>query len=726
MKKEYSRKRVGKYMGALLLLCTIVILLWKAYDRYTYQALRKDPSLHSAMDENGVFRIDSLQDLGWFFRYINEGHEGLNGVLECDLDMAGKAVGGKCYRGTFDGNGHTISNRTTELFLVLETGSRVENLILENVSIMDEKYGCGAVAWSNYGEIVNCQVSGHVEGRGYTGGIAAENFGLILGCTNRAEVVSAETGEDAESSGGDMDYGAGGIAGLSATTKQEDDIPPISAIVNCVNEGNVTSPVLSGGICACLEDRTREEPANHSVQELVEVFGYSLEDAAEPAPDGGAGNNAPEGGYGESAPDVVDGRHYSVINCKNHGTVSVSRTVDQNGGYTVAGGICGDFSYGDLYHCANLGKVEISEEAPKVSETGWIYANRPMAITYIMGFAPTAKHHIVDCVSLKGTIAYAMRHENMMEIAKEELALWEKGELPYVSNNWSFDLEEAARVCSLEPLQVEESELSLGKDNYYLCEDFALKLPEGFEITEEYLDGDCYALRIRWGERETEGPAGEAALCASSDYEVWLLRKQADVDAALKEIRESNTLWRIPSFIEEVYGTLPNNHLLGIDSLNLPGHKCYCEKNTEGKRIFMENGIPLGQLGNFMREDDHYLGNLVSMPMEGNIEEGLEAKWMLLFTNHATNIQPDRDYIDMVEEGFYPLDGKEARIRVQGGDTLWDLAGKYTGSYGSWKMLADINGIEDPDVLLEGQELLVPDREAWEKRPLGIEEKFLQ
>lgn len=705
-----------KVIDVIALWLLVAELCLAGYADNAYQMKRSDPALYGTMDENGVFWISTARDLGWFLRYVREGHEELDGALNCDIDLEGKNCFGSTYRGHFDGNGHTISGGVCELIMFLETGGRIENLNLENVSVTDDKHGCGGLVYCNYGEIVNCQVSGYVEGTDYTGGIAGTNYGLIEGCVNRADVVSTKN-DVSYRYGSDKEGGAGGIAGFSGTAERENDLPRVSAVTWCVNQGNVTAQTIAGGICAVVDDRTSEKAPNHSVQEMVEEFGYSLTED-----DGQA--EAEQENEAEARRAALNGKHISqellsVQNCKNEGNVTVEQVVDCYGVYTKAGGICGILHQGGLYRCANLGTVRISEDAPERSETGWIYVNRPMAITYNMGFAQSEKHHIVDCVSLKGTVTETMRHESVMELTEAEMALWEVGKLPYISNNWQFDLEQAVHDCSLEPLGITEHALSQKKKNYYLCDAFALKLPEGFEVTEESADGACYALRIRQEEAAAQNVKGEED-AAFSDYEVWLLRKDADVGGALQEMRASNTLWKTAYFIEEVFHTLPNEHILSIDSVNLPGHKCYRQRDVFGRRIYMEDGIPSSWLPSFMQERDHILGNLVVMPLEGDKEAGFSAKWILVFTNRTNNIHPSDAYIKLIEEGFYPLAGTEQFITVQRGDTLWGLAERYTRDGGNWSVLSDMNGMERKDRLLAGQQFLVPEKETWEKKPVDL------
>lgn len=689
-----------------------------------------DAVTRSKMDENGVVHICSERDLRYFMEYLEHGNKTTDAVLDADIDLQETWSSVSNYAGHFNGQGHTILHQKLFIWDKLESGAVVENLNLQDVDIKSFRAGAGGIAYRNYGEIRNCQVSGRIEGLNYAGGIVSGNFGLITDCINYADIISTETGETYEQKYHYDGYGAGGIAGVSGTSRSENKKYQAkkSAILNCENYGSVTAFTLAGGICAYVEDRTNESAANLSVQELVETtdFGvYEPEDSnsyEEKEEKVKTAEIADKNGV-KIEKDLVNGMHYSIIGCKNYGTVMAEQVVDIHESYTRAAGICAYLHYGDLYHCANLGNVRISEEAPKVSDTGWVYANKPYAITKTMGLSPSI-HHVVDCVNLKGTMPGTMWNESVMEVTEDELELWEQGELPYVSNNWQFQLEEAVRVCSLEPLCVEEDASSAGWENIYRCEDFVLSLPKGFVVEEEYLGDTCYALHVTIEEGALQKLPESLQGQETADFEVWILRKEADVSKAYTEVAETVNRWQgfeYKYFIEEIYQTIPNYWFLEIGAINLPFHKGVSEKDLGGKRIFMESGLPVTQLYSYQREGDHVLGNYLSMPLEGNREEGLKARWIFLFTNRETNIHPERSYMDAIEQGFYPLDGSENLIEIQKGDTLSSLAKNHLGDSGDWRLLADINGLEEPNLLFAGDFLLIPDKEAYEKKPAYID-----
>lgn len=447
----------------------------------------------------------------------------------------------------------------------------------------------------------------------------------------------------------------------------------------------------------------------NSVQDLIQNFEFAEreEDAESPG--------AEESG---EKTEEEQRSHYSIRNCKNYGTITAEfRRDDDARKHTQVAGICAELYKGCLYHCASLGTVRFDSDAPDRSEDGWVYTNQPMAIAEIMGFAPVEEHHIVDCVSHQGMIDSPMRHENVMEITIDQIALWEEGALPYISNNWQFDLEEAIKLCALESLEIEESELSKEKDETCLCQEFFLNLPKGFVIREMKVGGVCYGLKIRYEGKDE----------AYSDYETWLIRKTADIDQALEEVRTSNSPdeWRIRSFVEKVYDTLTASHMWNIDSINLPFYGCYSLTTGPCRQNYLEDGLSSGKLNLYMQEGDHCLGNLASMPLEGSQEDGLEAKWIFVFTNHETNIRPSAQYIDTIKEYVYLLDGSSACVQAEPGDNLWKLAEVCTGDGANYLWLANRNHMTVSDPLYVGDLVLLPDYERWEQRQNQIGTSYL-
>lgn len=109
------------------------------------------------------------------------------------------------FRGSFDGNGHTIRNLRIEtgsvqgLFTAIDTNSEVRNLGITNVYVV-ARFLSGGLAGENRGRILNCYSTGRViSGEGTAGGLVGENWGTITASYSTAAVTGGR--------------GVGGLAG---------------------------------------------------------------------------------------------------------------------------------------------------------------------------------------------------------------------------------------------------------------------------------------------------------------------------------------------------------------------------------------------------------------------------------------------------------------------------------------------------------------------------------
>ena len=137
------------------------------------------------------------------------------------------------YQGTFDGQGHRITGlaittdnprgESAALFNGIGDNGEVKNLQLVDVDY-DVKQGgaSGGIAWSNYGTITACSVTGTIAAaNGGVGGIATSNIGTITACWFKGSITGYRF--------------AGGIAAFNYND--------VSA---CYWNGNVSSGIPSG------------------------------------------------------------------------------------------------------------------------------------------------------------------------------------------------------------------------------------------------------------------------------------------------------------------------------------------------------------------------------------------------------------------------------------------------------------------------------------------------
>ena len=232
-------------------------------------------------------------------------------LLDADLDLVGQGFAGiSIFNGTFDGQGHTISNlnlvqdgSVVGFFRYLESDAVVQNLTLQGRAMPEgSRRTIGSVAGSNAGTVKNCSFVGVSSGVSMVGGIVGQNLsgGVVDGCTVTGSVYGA--------------HFVGGIAGDNH-----------GVIANCVNKASVNTKVEQNEIdisSLTLKDLIGTE----NVADITDI-----------------------GGVAGSSAGVVK-------NCQNLGTVGY-----QHMGYNV-GGIVGSQT-GYVTACTNYGTVYARKEA---------------------------------------------------------------------------------------------------------------------------------------------------------------------------------------------------------------------------------------------------------------------------------------------------------------------------------------------------------------------------
>lgn len=207
--KQYDFElRVGKE-GLILSGCTI-----KGWDDGTESEIQMDYKI----DADGVYHVYNEAGLkAWAEAVKASQHKDVNCTLESDITMPAVTEGKSnwtpvgTFKGTFDGNGHTISDLIIngggyQAFIgILEYGGIVKNLTFKNISVTSTLMLSGAVAGDcDHGTIYGCQViGGSVTSSGnMIGGIAGHlgNGGVIYACSATCNLAG--------------NYRIGGIVGL--------------------------------------------------------------------------------------------------------------------------------------------------------------------------------------------------------------------------------------------------------------------------------------------------------------------------------------------------------------------------------------------------------------------------------------------------------------------------------------------------------------------------------
>lgn len=254
------------------------------------------------------------------------------------------------FYGSFDGDGHTISN----LFIYDATSGDayaglfainngvIKNLGIENGNISvypdSNQYAyCGSIAGKNLGTITDCYNTGSVWSRRYAGGIAGYNSGTITDCYNSGAITASKV----------FDLSAGGIVGYNYD----------GTISNCYNNGQISSSAIvvstfstlyyafTGGIVGYGYDGTVEKCYNTGrINTNANVTITENSDANASANSGGI---------------IGSNRSCSIVQCYNTGKISADTTAD---GYwydkanSYAGGIVGSNASG-IGSCYNVGSI---------------------------------------------------------------------------------------------------------------------------------------------------------------------------------------------------------------------------------------------------------------------------------------------------------------------------------------------------------------------------------
>ena len=187
-------------------------------------------------EENDPYLIEDVEDLKKLAKKVNGGEAYANKhfKLTADIDLKDEpwtpiGTENNSFQGTFDGDGHQITNLTITGGSYVGLFGYVENATIRNCNVTGtvtgDQYVGGISGYTSENcEVSSCYVRGTVSGNKYVGGIVGKGVGAIKNCYALADV-----------SAGDF---AGGIVGYTYAL----------TIENCYYSGKVSSSWRAGGI----------------------------------------------------------------------------------------------------------------------------------------------------------------------------------------------------------------------------------------------------------------------------------------------------------------------------------------------------------------------------------------------------------------------------------------------------------------------------------------------
>ena len=241
--------------------------------------------LNLTADFVGYYAINNSGELYWFANEVNHGSTNIKAVLTADivvnenvLNADGTLNGtpsyswtpigtsSKNFKGTFDGNGHTISglyfNNSTDIdypnggnyvsLIGYAKGATIKNVGVINSYLRGNKYVGGICGYGSNTDtkITNCYNTGTLSGSSWNVGGICGRHGTITNCHNTGTVSgSSEVGGICGGSGTQTNcYNIGTVSGSSS------EVGGICGTdgtqTNCYNTGTVSaSGSNAGGIC---------------------------------------------------------------------------------------------------------------------------------------------------------------------------------------------------------------------------------------------------------------------------------------------------------------------------------------------------------------------------------------------------------------------------------------------------------------------------------------------
>ena len=468
------------------------------------------PANAFAMDGEGTkenpYEIATADDLYEFAIKVNEGDNTACAVLTADItliDTNWTPIGNDSnqYKGTFDGDGHTITGLSVDiqsdntiyagLFGFLGEGGTIKNLGLADSKITcsgNRVYAGGVCGW-NTGTIENCYNTGDVSCTSeysfvYAGGVCGLNdYGTIENCYNTGDVSGTGTRTDASGH-------AGGVCGCN----------DYGTIENCYNTGEVSGTGTStdgagydGGVCG---RNTGTIENCYNTGEVSGIYGFVY-----------AGGVC--GANGNSA---------TIINCYNTGDVSGTSSY----GFAYAGGVCGLNDYGTIENCYNTG--EVSGTGTSTDGSG-----------YAGGVCGWNTGTIENCYFLFGTgdKAVSINSGTVDNVEEKSAEAFASGEVAWLLNEPQTE----------KPWGQGSNGLPVLKGN----------LPDGVtsyvpvRITIVMTDNTQKSYYSAKGSTFTEYPTGYAFFFKDGDTKTWISKGTQTYDADATIYAENMPLEKIPA-----------------------------------------------------------------------------------------------------------------------------------------------------------------------------------
>ena len=258
-----------------------------------------DPFLVSTPDE--LAQISNMGANGSYYKLTNN----IDLTNWIDTNSPEKGWIHVTLRGTFDGDGHTVSglwcdNNNGGLFGRLIPGTEVKDLkvIIHSGKVVKGNMASGGIVADNMGTVTRCTITGAVEGGYAAGGIAGQNSGSISECYSSGSVVSSMAnsklgGIVGENQNGGITsdcYSSANITGTGDNSYAAGIVGYNSGLTERCHSGGAISGYTVAGICgynsgheAELSDCVAANASLSASKSALRVLGGFSSDATAPS-----------------------------------------------------------------------------------------------------------------------------------------------------------------------------------------------------------------------------------------------------------------------------------------------------------------------------------------------------------------------------------------------------------------------------------------------------------
>ena len=223
----------------------------------------------SSLVSGGEYSISSVDELVALADYVNAGNDttGMTFVLGANIDLSSISnwtpIGNSTnsFKGTFDGNGHVISNLAINrfandqgLFGYTATAATIKNVGIESGSVKGA-YRIGGLVGSSYSSITNCYSTVNITGRSPLGGLVGvacansiSNSYTTGTVTGTEGSVGGLVGENYPGVSISNSYATGNVSGTGCVGGLLGNCSSNSLINNCYATGGVNGTFSVGGL----------------------------------------------------------------------------------------------------------------------------------------------------------------------------------------------------------------------------------------------------------------------------------------------------------------------------------------------------------------------------------------------------------------------------------------------------------------------------------------------